>query len=172
MGNALAALTGINPEEVKHRQQRGGCYRTTRDWLTRLRELSQELGHAPTTRESNEGGINAHQLCLRVGGKWVDVLKAAGIDIRSRNKYAILRSTSTEMMIEDVVYISRRLGHIPTLREYKVHGRYSCRAVKNRLGGWRRVKQAVTTKPLNSARATVSEYQTNPFKRSTLLGRL
>lgn len=36
-----------------------------------------ELGHAPTTREANDAGINAHQMCVRVVGNWVDVLASA-----------------------------------------------------------------------------------------------
>src|SRR6266480_8048213 len=72
--DAVAALTGLAREEIRRQQSRGGCYRTTEEWLAKLQSLSQELGHAPTTRESNEAGINAHQLCLRIGGKWIEVL--------------------------------------------------------------------------------------------------
>lgn len=141
--DAVASFTGINREMIKSHQRKGGCYRTTEEWLSRLRELSLKLGHAPTTRESNEGGINAHQLCLRVGGKWEDVLKAAGIDLRSRKKYAASRSAKTEALIEDVVVVSRRQGRSPTIREYEAHGHYSGVAVRGRIGGWRKVKKIV-----------------------------
>jgi hypothetical protein len=143
---AVAKIAGVSPEDIKRYQQRGGRYRTTEEWLERLRKLSLKLGHAPTTNESNKAGINAHQLCLRVGGKWVDVLRAAGIDIRSRSKYANLRSTPTETMIEDVLSLSRRLGRLPTILEYEKYGHYSCTAVRIRVGGWRKMKKFIAAR--------------------------
>ena len=142
--DAVASLTDLSREEIKRHQCKGGCYRTTSEWLSRLLELSQKLGHAPTTRESNEGGINAHQLCLRVGGNWRDVLKAAEIDLHSRSKHAILLSTTTEALIDDVVAVSWSLGRPPKVREYAARGRYPHTAVRGRLGGWRRVKNVVS----------------------------
>jgi len=144
--DAVAALTGLDREQIKQQQARGGCYRTTQEWLSKLHALSRELGHAPTTRESNEAGINTHQLCLRVGGKWIDVLKAADIDLQNRNKRAILLTTPTERLVEDIVAIARRLGKVPKAREYEAYGQYSHLALRGRLGGWREVKKLVTHK--------------------------
>jgi hypothetical protein len=76
---ALSWLTGVDPEEVKRHQRRGGCYRTTDEWLSRLNDLSRRLGRAPTTAEANGAGINAHELRRRVRGGWGDVLAAAGV---------------------------------------------------------------------------------------------
>lgn len=139
--DALAVLVGVDREEIKLHQRKSGGYRTTREWLSRLRMLSQRLGHAPTTREANEAGINAHQLSLRVGGKWVDVLKEAGIGLSSRNRYASIRSTTTGEMIEDAAIVARRLGRPPTMREYEINGRYSSTAIRGRVGGWRQLKK-------------------------------
>ena len=141
--DAIASLINVCREEVKSQQRKGGCYRTTEEWLARLHELSQKLGHAPTTREANEGGINAHQLCMRVGCNWVEVLKAAGIDIRRRTRHATLLSTKTEVLMEDVLRISRKLGRPASRLEYKKLGCYSDTTVRNRLGGWRQVKKIV-----------------------------
>lgn len=141
--DAVAWLTGIDREEVKFHQRRGACYRTTEEWLARLRELARELGHAPTTQESNQGGINAHSLRLRVGGSWADVLAAAGIDLKTRSGLSRLRSTTTETLLEDVLRVSRRLGRPAKMREYETHGRYSWTAIRGRLGGWRNVKKQV-----------------------------
>lgn len=141
--DAVASLTGIDREEVKRHQRKGGRYRTTEEWLSRLRELSLRLGHAPTTRESNEAGINAHELCFRVKGKWVDVLEAAGIVIRSRSHRASLLSTTLDTLIEDVLLVSRRLGHPSKIREYKEHGHYPYTMIMRRLGGWHKVKEVV-----------------------------
>lgn len=146
--DAVASLTGYDREEVKLYQRKGGCYRTTKEWLTRLRELAQTLGHAPTTRESNQGGINAHQLCVRIGGKWVDVLKGAGIDLNSRSQYAALRSTPTEALVDDIVMVSKRQGRPVKMREYMARGRFPYTAVMRRLGGWRKVKSLVAQKLL------------------------
>src|SRR5207249_9951172 len=139
--DAVAVLTGFDREQIKHQQASGGCYRTTQEWLSRLQALFRELGHAPTTRESNQAGINAHQLCRRVGGKWIDVLQAADIDLQNRNKRAILLTTSTERLVGDLVAIARRLGKVPKAREYEAYGQYSHLALRGRLGGWREVKK-------------------------------
>jgi Homing endonuclease associated repeat len=144
--DAVATLTGLDRERIKQQQARGGCYRTTEEWLSRLLALSRDLGHAPTTRESNEAGINAHQLCLRVGGKWVDVLKAAKIDLRTRPQHAILLSTSTETLLADVIDVAQRLGRPPKVREYTKTGHCSFLAVRGRLGGWGQVKKLVAEK--------------------------
>src|SRR6266480_3787356 len=144
--DAVAALTGLAREEIRRQQSKGGCYRTTNEWLAKLQLLSQELGHAPTTRESNEAGINAHQLCLRVGGKWIEVLEAANIDIGNRSKRAILLSTPTETLIEDVVAVGKRLGRAPKVSEYAAHGHHSYLALSGRFGGWRQVKKLVRQK--------------------------
>ncbi len=144
--DAVAALTGLDREEIKRQQARGGRYRTTQEWLSKLQALSRELGHAPTTRESNEAGINAHQLCLRVGGKWIDVLKAAHIDIGKRSKRAILLSTPTETLIADVVVVAKRLGRAPKACEYAAYGHHSYLALRGRFGGWRPVKKLVRQK--------------------------
>ena len=144
--DAVSTLAGFDREEIKHQQASGGCYRTTQEWLSKLHALSRELGHAPTTRDANEAGINAHQLCLRVGGKWIDVLQAADIDLQNRNKRAILLTTPTERLVEDLVAIARRLGKVPKAREYEAYGQYSHLALRGRLGGWREVKKLVTHK--------------------------
>jgi hypothetical protein len=141
--DAVASLAGFDREEVKRQQQKGGCYRTTREWLDKLLKLSIELGHAPTTCEANEAGINAHQLCKRVGGNWVDVLEAARIDVRTRSLQAVLLSTPTVTLMEDVIRIARRLGRPPKVREYAEHGHYPYTTVRARLGGWRKVKEKV-----------------------------
>src|SRR5438874_10721867 len=144
--DAVAALTGLDREQIKQQQASGGCYRTTQEWLSKLHALSRELGHAPTTRDANEAGINAHQLCRRVGGKWMDVLQAGDIDLQNRNKRAILLTTPTERLVEDIVAIARRLGKVPKAREYEAYGQDSHLPLRGRLGGWREVKKLVTHK--------------------------
>jgi Homing endonuclease associated repeat len=148
--DAVAALAGFSREAVKQQQQKGGCYRTTQEWLSRLRQLSEKLGHAPTTREANKGGINAYQLCQRVGGEWEDVLKAAKIDLRTRSQQAKALSTPTKVIVEDVFIVSRRLGRPPLLQEYVAHGHYSGILVRGRLGGWCNMKR-IAAKMLDSA---------------------
>lgn len=142
--DAVASLTGLNREEVKRHQHRGGRrYRTTDEWLAKLREISQQLGHAPTTAEAARFGVYAHEIRSRVGGKWEDVLKAAGVDINKRSKIIIIRSTPTDALIQDVLAMTYRTGRIPTLREYEACGRYSFAVLRRRMGGWRKVKEVV-----------------------------
>lgn len=147
--DAVASLADVHVEEVKFSQQRGGCYRTTDEWFLRVRELSKILGHAPTMTEANEGGINGHQLCRRINGRWVDVLEAAKIDLRTRTKHARVLGTSTEILIQDVVAVSRRLGRPAKVHEYESHGKFHYTAVRGRLGGWRKVKKIVSDQLLH-----------------------
>jgi len=147
--DAVAALSNLDPEEIKYRQQKGGCYRTTDEWLLKLHKLADRIGHAPTTREANNDGINPHQLRHRVGGNWTDVLIAAGIDIRNRSKHAILLSNTTERLIDDVIALSVRLGHPAKVWEYAKAGHYPYTTLRGRLGGWRKVKQIVSDRQHN-----------------------
>ena len=141
--DAVAEFTNFDREVIKHRQL---GYRTTEEWLGKLRALSEELGHAPTTAESNEAGINSHNLCLRVGGGWVEVLQAAGIDLKSRTKYALRYARDIDVLINDVVRVYRRLGRPAKGREYAAHGRYPYSTLRNRLGGWNNVKSVVASR--------------------------
>lgn len=141
--DALALLAGFDREEIKSRQAKGGCYRTTAEWLNRLKQLSIDLGHAPTTAESNTAGISAHQLCVRLGQNWTEVLKAAGITQKTRTYQAQILSTTTATLIDDVVLVSRRLGRPPKIREYAKYGHYPYTAIKGRLHGWKNVKRVV-----------------------------
>jgi len=70
-----------------------------------LKQLSNDLGHAPTTAEANAGGINAHQLCLRLRGNWTDALKAAGVNLRKQSRQSRILSTTTETLIADVIAV-------------------------------------------------------------------
>jgi HNH endonuclease len=108
--DALVLLAGLDREEIKFHQAKGGCYRTTNEWLAKLNRLSIELGHAPTTAEANAGGINAYQLCRRLQGNWTEVLKTAGVNLRKRSCHARILSTDTQTLIEDVIAVSRRLA--------------------------------------------------------------
>ncbi|HEY5883585.1 MAG TPA: hypothetical protein VIT88_02815 [Pyrinomonadaceae bacterium] len=147
--DAVASFAGVDREVIKSHQRRGGCYRTTAEWLSRLRELSQKLGHAPTTAEANKSGINANNLRQRVGGNWVTVLNAAGIDLRKRSRQAIALSIETEKFLEDVAKVARRLGRPPTMRDYQKHGCYPSTTARVRLGGWRHVKKTVNERLLD-----------------------
>jgi len=147
--DAVAANSDLDPEEIKYRQQKGGCYRTTEEWLLKLRKLADRIGHAPTTREANNADINPNQLCLRVKENWTQVLIAASVDIRSRSKQAMLLSTSTERLIDDVFAVSVRLGHPAKVWEYAKTGHYPYTTVRGRLGGWRKVKQIVSDRQHN-----------------------
>lgn len=141
--DAVAAIAGFQVEEIKSSQAKGGCYRSTSEWLKKVHALFVELGHAPTTAEANAAGINAHQLCLRVRGRWVDVLAAAKVDLTKRRRHAQLLSTPTESLIADVVRVSHRLGRPAKAKEYESAGHYSSVVLAARLGGWKQTKKIV-----------------------------
>ena len=67
-------------------------------------------------------------------------------EMGNRSKRAILLSTPTETLIEDVVAVGKRLGRTPKVSEYAAHGHHSYLALSGRFGGWRQVKKLVTQK--------------------------
>src|ERR1700752_20302 len=71
--DATAFIAGFDPEEVKRCQM--SHYRTTTDWLRRVKDLSLRLGHAATSAEANKAGISCHELCKRIRGNWLQVLE-------------------------------------------------------------------------------------------------
>lgn len=132
--DAASILGGFDPEDVKAYQNRG--FRTTADWLDRVKQLSIQLGHAPTTGEANLAGINAYTICKRIRGDWVQVLESAGVDVRKRGRMARIRSTPTKVLIEDVVSVSRTLGRPAKEWEYRERGHYPSTTLRGRFGGW------------------------------------
>jgi hypothetical protein len=143
---AVWAVAGFDPEEVKLAQAaagKGRGYRTTAEWLGKVRALALELGRAPTRGEANAAGVNAHSLCRRVGGGWAEALRRAGVDPARGRPLAALRETPTAEMIEDVRRVAGRLGRAPTMREYAALGRFKPATIASRLGGWKRVKIAI-----------------------------
>lgn len=139
--DAAALIGGFDREEIKTNQNRG--YQSNAQWLHRVRQLSIELGHAPTTNEANLAGINAHTICKRIKGNWVKVLESAGVDVRKRGRTARIRSTPTSLLIEDVVNVSRTLGRPAKAWEYREQGHYPYTTLCGRLGGWRPVQERV-----------------------------
>jgi hypothetical protein len=141
--DAVAEIASLDPEEVRAAQANGGRrYRATQEWLGKVKTLAAELGCAPTRGDANARGINAQNLCTRVGGGWCEVLRRAGID-PGKGRRAALRETPTEVMIEDVRAVARRLGRVPTMREYAPLGRFNPTTVAARLGGWKQAKRAL-----------------------------
>jgi hypothetical protein len=62
--------------------------------------------------------------------KWSDAMKAAGFDFE---KYP--RRVTSEQLMADWGETARKLGHIPTFREYAILGRFNQSVLKRRFGG-------------------------------------
>jgi hypothetical protein len=139
----VVAFIEADLEEVKRHQRLTWQYQTTAQWLGRVDELARILGHAPTTYEANQHGINVKTIRNRIGGSWHDVLRAAGVDLNRRSKRRILMSTSTQSLIEDVIIVAQKLGRPPSLREYLCRSKFKSVALSGRLGGWAKVTEQV-----------------------------
>ena len=114
--------------------------RKTKDGVVEeIRAVAQSLGveSLSQTQFFSNSNVTISDV-LRHFPKWSDACLAAGVGYdRSRDKL------SDEDLLSDWGQVARKLGKIPTLTEYKVHGNHS-RNPFNRFGKWFDVPQAFT----------------------------
>ena len=67
-------------------------------------------------------------------------------EMGNRSKRAILLSTPTETLFEDVVAVGKQIGRAPKVSEYAAPGHHSYLALRRRFDGWRQVKKLVREK--------------------------
>lgn len=96
-----------------------------------IRELASRLQRRPVMREVCELlGIDPWEL-RKVFASYALAVEAAGL------KPLVKGTLTTQAILEDWRAVVRKLGRIPTIKQYDFAGQYSVRPLKDRFGAWK-----------------------------------
>lgn len=109
--------------------------RPTEFYLKKLRDLAQNLGRAPTSKEASDNLISTTILYQRLKTHWAAIVKIAGINPLTLPSVSLMRFITNHEVLEDITTVASLIGHKPSITEYKNHGRYSAVAIRQRFGG-------------------------------------
>jgi hypothetical protein len=137
-------LSGLEAATVTPPKQR-----TLDMWLEVLRNLAQELGRVPSTKEVRASISWRPEVYPILKGKSLKSwLEAAGIDARE----CITRLARDDELIADVIRVARQLRQVPNTTLYNKHGGYNQATVSLRIG-WGKAQelaaQAIELRPVN-----------------------
>ncbi len=99
-----------------------------------IRKTTEELGRVPSLEELVEMKKVSRGNVRRKFVTYKAVLEACGLE-RSGPGYEI----SVDTLFRNWAGVVRRLGRIPSIAEYEVHGKHSLKPVTRQFGGWREV---------------------------------
>lgn len=122
---------------------------TYEDLVEDVRELADELGEAPTTRDAEEDELFP---CLSrmydsIEDDWSTVLEDAGVQAESL-QVGSYDSGDYDEMIADLRRVNRQTaGDKLTLREYDDHGEFATSTVKKHLGSWSEACETANVDP-------------------------
>lgn len=106
---------------------------TKEEVIAAIRELAEKLERRPTMPELC-GMLKTHHRAIRkLFGSWAKAVEAAGLIPAFRG------TLSMQWVLEDWRTVARKLGRIPTIDEYEIEGRHSCKPLKDRFGTWKNV---------------------------------
>lgn len=142
--------------------------KTQDEVIEEIRSVAQSLGTDVLTQRIffANSDITISDI-LRYFPKWSDACRAAGVESdRSRDK------VPDEEVLTNWGLVARNLGHVPSLTEYKVHGKYA-RNVFDRFGNWVDVPDAFKYFFADSGDwldvfTILDKYQTKPKKKKTI----
>jgi hypothetical protein len=102
------------------------------DLVRDVKRVADEMGRAPTYQEYDEHGhYTPATVAKRFGdGRWPDALGELGFDMRAY----VGGTVSDDILHSDVDRIADEIGGVPTMGDYRKHGRYSARTVAERFG--------------------------------------
>jgi Homing endonuclease associated repeat len=107
---------------------------TKEDIMQAIKECAEELGRTPTLMDLEKmRGISRDVLYARFGN-YRATLEVCGIE-RSGGGFQI----EMKQLFLDWAGVVRKLGRLPTIHEFQVHGRYSHRPLVTRYRVWGRV---------------------------------
>src|ERR1051326_3475968 len=111
---------------------------TREEIIAAVQECAAKLGRAPNTTEFQQmTGISKHQVRKNFR-TYMQLLAASGEEKRGPG-YAV----AMEAMFKDWACVARKLGKIPTVKDYHREGGYSVRPFIRRYGAWGNVPQGL-----------------------------
>lgn len=121
--------------------------------ITELKEFAEELGHTPTFTEMDKEGPFSANAYTEEFGSWNDALRAAGLDINSR------QNISEVELKHELHRLSEELDRPPERREMDKYGRFSSTPYNDKFGSWNDALRAVEIEPSRIIDISESELQ-------------
>ena len=107
---------------------------TREEIIAAVMKCTEELGHAPSVGELLTRTKVSIYAIRKNFGNYKRALKECGLE-RGGSGYTV----SLETLFPDWAGVVRKLGRIPTMTDYRLHGRYSSRPLVRHFGGWPQV---------------------------------
>jgi hypothetical protein len=136
----IEKVLGVSKEEGNF--YRAGGYKTTKQHLTKLKEIANNLGHTPSRTQADQAGLKTRELIKRLNTNWLGVLQAANLDPKTLPKGSAVLFATKEDMIKDLCRVAKLIGKPPKSNDYKLHGKYALQTVSSRLGNWQEALKA------------------------------
>ncbi len=111
--------------------------------LRSLRNLADELGHAPLFEEMDRYGKYSGHSYLRRFGSWPKAKEAAGLNPQTTTS----RRISREELVAEMVELENRLDKTPSQKDMREHGRYSHRPYYREFDSWEHAHEVAGIDP-------------------------
>jgi hypothetical protein len=107
---------------------------TREEIIATVLNCTQEIGHAPSVGELLTRTKVSIYAIRKYFGNYRQVLEACGLE-RGGSGYTV----GLESLFPDWAAVVRKLGRVPTMIDFRLHGRYSSRPLIRHFGGWTHV---------------------------------
>jgi hypothetical protein len=113
--------------------------KTKEEIIAAIQEAAGQLGRVPNSREFTPlSGISLWQVTGRFG-TYGNAVRAAGLELSQQGM-----KIETAALLEDWGRVVRKVGFVPTRRQYNEIGRYSPDCLADRFGSWVRISVEFT----------------------------
>jgi hypothetical protein len=111
---------------------------TREEVIAAIKEAKEELGHVPSLQELRRLGKVSMRAIRRLFCTYTEALRACGYEPHGSGIQVSPRS-----LFVDWAKVVRRLGRMPSVSEYELHGNYSVRPMLRLFRMWRHVGQGM-----------------------------
>ena len=103
--------------------------------MSAIKQCAAQLGRAPSQPELNRMYNVTHADYRRSFSCYSEALHECGLEPQKGGSYAI----PLESLFRDWAEVARKVGKLPTINQYGLHGKYSIRPMLTRFGTWKDV---------------------------------
>jgi Homing endonuclease associated repeat len=107
---------------------------TAEEVITIIRKCAEELGHVPSLEELLKITKISKYLVRRHFGPYVKALEACGLERHGCGYHVEMMN-----LFLDWAGTVRKLGKVPSMLEYELHGKYTTKPLVRHFGGWTHV---------------------------------
>lgn len=101
---------------------------TDEELLEDLRRVGDALRSSPTVADYDSEGKFSRKTVTKRFDSWNQALKQAG--------FRLNKEAPCEDLVADLKEVGRSLGRVPTVEDYRRHGKYSTTLISERFGSW------------------------------------